>query len=256
MYLTASGISSAVNFKIHPSYKVKTNYAMDWFQCADGNWYATDRGANSDIYESEIILYGNETTINTYLTEVKNMRDMNENLVYMYDFASDEHIFGEDVDYSNTLSGVFTKIGDRKQSSFKVFTTSFELRLLSPSFTGSAILPDFTDTCVEFGYINSKKRSYTITDSYYGNTFVSDSRDESNIFKGSFNLTDDQIQSIRRWNAVNRTASINITNLNGITYMFGPEEGTTHNVKLLSIKEKSKIGLTRWLVDLEFAKSY
>lgn len=257
MYLSGNAMTTTLDVHIHPNYTVDTKRAMKWFQCEDGNWYAVDRGANSDIYEAQIDVYDNETNINNYLDEIKNMRDTQEHLIIMSGFALDERIFGEDIDYSDPISGIIMDIGDRKQRSFKGFSTSFTLRALSPAFSGVASLPNFANTCLEYSYSNIRDYAYTRYDTYYGDMYVTNRNNSSSIFRGTFNLSNDDLRDLRRWYATNRDTSFSISDLNGIDYMFGPEEGTyNHQVKILKIKEKSKHGLFRWIVEIDFAKVY
>lgn len=256
MYIYGSGITE-FEFRTDSNYNVETQWDLEWFQVSNGDYHAIDRGASGDYYGASITTFGTETYINNIITQLESNRQ-SDGILYMSGFAGNEHIFGEDVDHT-LVSGYVVGYGVRTQNSFKGYSFSLDIRALSPSFTGSASLPDWTSACVFHSPKIKAYSSWSVNnyDTYYSDVQLYDKRTDTGTFKGTFRLSLTELRDLRRWYATNRDTSFSITSLNGVTYMFGNREGTgPWTVKLIDINEAGWFGLDYKLVELTIVRNY
>jgi hypothetical protein len=257
MYITGLDITD-FQFRTNPDFKINTQLDMEWYQTSAGNWHAVDRGASADYYETTITTFGTEAYINNIINQLNTTRLAKAATITMYDFADNEHVFGEDILYTPDITGLITEYDVRKQNSWKGFKLSLTLRALNPEFTGVASLPDFTSgVCTQIGYTADSSWTYNNYDSYYSNFSHYDHRDDQGLFKGSFNLTQTELRNLRTWMRVNRDTSFTLSGIYGVAYPFGPREGTgPWTAKIVELEEKNKFGLDRWIVNLKIARNY
>lgn len=243
---------------VHPDFKVLTELDMEWFQTSDGNYHAVDRGANGDVYGADITTYGTESYINNIVDQLQANREPRVGTIRMSEFASDEHIFGEDLDYSTEITGYFVDLDTRQQKSWRGFSLGLTLRVTSPTFSGTAALPDFSGAvCVQIGYDGDNSWDYNTYDTYYSNYYYLDHQNDAGLFKGQFNFTQGELRNLRRWLAINRDTSFTLSGLYGVSYPFGSREGALPStVKIIDLKEKKRFGLDRWITELTIAKYY
>lgn len=254
MIITGAEITD-FTFRVNPDYKVITELDMEWYQVSNGNYHAVDRGTSADVYGTKIKTFGTETYINNIITQLEANRQSTAGLIRMSSFADDEHIFGEDIDYSGELSGYYTEISMRRHSSLNVFELDLALRLSSPSFSGTASFPAIA--CLQVGYTADANWTYNTYDSYYSDFSYQDHNADAGIFKGTYNLTQTQLRNLRRWHATFRDISFSLPGIGGVTYPFGPREGTgPWTVKALKLEEKRRFGLDRWLTEVTLARHY
>jgi len=246
MYIYGSGITE-FEFRVSNKYEINTTYATNWFQCADGNYYASDRGYQADDYSAKINTYGLESYINNILEQFDNNRGTY--VFNMSGFVEDEHIFGEDIDYSIPLSGVILDSGERKNNSWKGFSEEFLIRCLSPSFSGTPSLPTWSESCISIGYNNQQLYSKNVYDSYYGNFKYYDHQNDYGTITFTLNLTNTEVRNLRTWMRTNRDTSFTLTDLNGIDTII-PNMSYPIDMKIISIKEREKFGIDRWIIDV------
>lgn len=257
MYIYGSGIAE-FEFRTDARFDVNTIWDLEWFDVSNGNYHAVDRGASGDYYAASLVTYGTESYVNNIITQLESNRQ-EDGILYMSGFADNERIFGEDVDHSIPISGYVIAYGKRNQNSFKGYSFSLELRALDPSFTGSASLPDWTNACVSHSPGIKADSSWSVNnyDTYHSDFYSYDKSTDYGLFKAVFRFSLTELRNLRRWYATNRDTSFSITSLAGVTYMFGPREGTgPWNVKLIDIKEKEWFGLDYKLVELTIVRNY
>ena len=144
MLIAGDGITGTVEVKVKPDFRPITTLALQWFQLDSGNWKAVDRTSAEDTYEAEIRTYGTEATIDSIIDAFEDNRTAGSGTPYVLtlsSFESTEHIFGEDVDHSSSISATVLSIGQKEQRTWKGFGLALRLQALSPSFTGSPSLP-------------------------------------------------------------------------------------------------------------------
>jgi hypothetical protein len=251
MEISGSGITG-FDFRVADNYSINTVLGMKWFQCADGNWYASDRGYRSDYYEATIKTFGYETYINNILTQVNNNRTNANFVILMSNFADDEHIFGEDIDYTGTVSGTIIDIGQRQQNSWKGFANEFSIRCLSPSFSGTPSLPTWASSCVAIGYNNQQIYTNNKYDTYYGAFSYYDHDDDSGKITFTLNLTNAELANLRTWVRTNRDSTFNLTDLNGVDTII-PNMTYPMTMKILEVQELNRFNINRYLVAVTLA---
>jgi hypothetical protein len=260
MYLVGSGFLSGLDIKIN-KYETVTNLGMKWFKCADGNWYASDRGYQSDVYEAKFTIYGEETYINNILEGFNDNRTPPIGYGNIKDYVvtisgsvgyDEDNYFGQDVPMTIQQSGHIINIGERKQNSWKGFSTDFTIRCLSPTFSGTPTLPNWSGTCVAIGYNNQQIYTENYYDTYYGAFSRFDHRDDNGIITFTLNLTDSELRNLRTWVRTNRDDTFTMSGLYGVDTIV-PNLSYPQDMKILEVKEKQRFNIDRWLVDVKLA---
>jgi len=249
MRIEGSGITPFY-LRVANDYDVNTTLAMKWMECEDGNWYASDRGANADYYETVITTYGKETYINNILEQLDNNRNNANYVILMSEFSSDEHIFGEDLAYTTVISGTVISYSERTQNSLNGFKQELGIRCISPSFTGVAVLPTWSDSCIAIGYDNQQVYKSNKYDTYYGDYTYYDHRDDHGIINFTLNLTNEELRDLRTWLRTNRDSTFNLTSLNGIDTVI-PNITFPQDMKILNVDEISRFNINRWIVKVQ-----
>ena len=247
-YSEASPLTVNVN-----KFKVETDLDLNWQKLSNGNYVTIDRGEEADIYETTIETYGKETYINDIIDLLETGKE-GVNTFTMTTFASDEKIFGENIDYSGTLSASFTKIGLRNSKSFGGFGLTVSFRLLSPAFDATAELPDFSAGCVKFKYTGSSEYDTNFYQSYFGDHYYYNHSSDTGLFRGLFTLTNSELANLREYVRVGRGTVFTLTDLNGVDYPFGSQYEYPHSAQLINIKEVEKFGIANWIIELSMAK--
>ena len=239
----------------------ETTLALQWNQLASGNWVATDRGAAADKYEVLLNFAGTETTINNIINLFEYDREsLDSSQITMSNFNSDEHVFGEDLDYTGTITANLMSIQQRNQSSWKMFNLSVRLAAVSPSFVaGSGHLPllHYTDVGVQ------ADAEYTIKhDVAYNkaNWFNPDHNSDIGQFTGTFTFSVSEMQALRTYIRIQRGATISLPSISGITYPFGTRtapyaSGYPYNVKIIKFVDLGKISENFYKATLTFAEN-
>lgn len=238
---------------IKPNFRPDTRFALKWQKTkGKGNWKATDRTAASDIYGGEMRLYGTETEINLFITELEANRAGGSNVISLSSFTGTDKIFGCDVDYSGTIDATVLEWSERRQNTWKGFTITVKIRALSPSFTGSAAFPDLN--CLEIGYIGDANRTIKKVDSYNGAFSYSDMKTDTGTFRGVFLFTEAEMIGLRRYIATTRGGNVTISNIGGVAFPFGPRRasGYPYSAKITNFKDLGMWGVHRWRAELTF----
>jgi hypothetical protein len=244
MQISGTGISP-LTVKILKGFKPETTLALAWTQLSSGNWVATDRGYLSDKYECEISIAGTELYINDVINLFEANREALSNQVICSGFNADEHLWGEDIDYTGSVTANVMSIQQRNQSSWKVFNLSVRLAAVSPSFIlGSGNLPLFRFTNIgvkaDAEYTNQHFRSYR---NVWSNP---DMASDAGTFTGTFTLTVEEMAQLRSYIRLQRGATVSLVGIYGIQYPFGPRtvpnaSGYPYNVKIIKFEDLGKI---------------
>jgi len=256
MDVSGTGINSTA-IKIKPGFKIDTRLAIDWFQLSNGNWAGTDRGSDSDIYEADVDFYGTQSDMEEIINLIEDNRAtsaMGANALQLSNINTSEKIFGEDIDYSGGVYVTTMETGRVQQKTWKGYTLSAKLRLLSPSFTGSASLPSLS--CVNIGYKAYADWTINKYDSYKGNMEYMDHASDAGIFEGVFRLSISDMVSMRRYIATQRTSSYTITAIDNLSEMFGTRRGGSfsYTAKLIDWEDLGLNGLQFYFIRLKFAE--
>ena len=277
MIIDGTGISAPFEAKISTGWKPKTKLAIKWTKAGE-NYFAVDRGdpstidatngAAEDIYESEIRIYGKETTgtnhqgINNFLDEIELNRQSGSNEIELSTFADpSEHIFGENIDYSGTLDAAILEVGQREQISLNGWAVKLKLRCLSPSF--SSTVPSFPSlSFVNIGY--KADSSYTVKrfDTYIGSFSYFDRNVDAGTFTGTFMFTIDEMKKLREYLrrtagfSGNRAGTISVPSIGGVTYPFGNRRsgGYPYNVNVIDFQDLGLWGLHHYRARLTLAE--
>ena len=268
MLINGSGISPAFSAKIKPDFQVQTTLALKWAQASNGNWYAIDRTAVADDYACVVNLYSKEAAdaqfmgINDFIAILENNRETTTgtpNILALSDFALNEHIFGEDVDYSGTINATYDPSAAvrRSQGSIKGWGYS-GLRLVAQptlSFVGAAVLPGlrFIDVGVD------ADRDGTINKNFTYNRVVStaDHRSDAGRFVCTLTLTALEMRMLRRYRATVRGSAFTMPVLPGIAFPFGSEAGAfPKSVQLIDWQGEQMISPDRWSVQISISEVF
>jgi hypothetical protein len=259
MIISGTGIISSLTVKVLPSFTPEFMLALKWNQLASGNWYAVDRGASADYYASNIMLYGKEDVINTFIDAVEANRVQNSNVLYLSNFSITEHIFGADLDYSGTINAtVDTRQAMRRtQNSWRGWGLSLRVVALSPlPFKSvSPALPIFRN--INIGVDADSDRTLDKEFTYDNIASYDDHVSDYGTFVGDFIFTDTDMAAFRKFMRTNRGADVTIPKLNGIRYPFGrrsTEYPTNFPVKIIKWEDEKMRDITRWDVKLTLAE--
>lgn len=253
MYLQGDNFTTFL-CHVKPEFKPKTTLALKWVQTASGAWRATDRGALSDMYESEIRLYSREAKINTFVNAVYANRTYDTNYFTMSGFEDTEHIFGEDVDYSIPITVTIVDIKGPVQTTWLGFEVTVTVRALSPTFASASFLPSLK--YLDYGYKGSvQELTINKYDSYYGSYTYLEHGADIGLWEGTLIFCSYFMGVMRRYLATERDNTITIPIINGVDYPFGPTRGTFPiNCKVTSWEDLGMWGPNNWKMKLTLAE--
>jgi len=251
MDIDGSGITT-ITFKTLPGWRPITTPAIKWKELSNGKYYGIDRGADADTYEAQVGIYGKESVINNFITEIEDNRQAGSHVVTLSNFFSDEHIFGENVDHSGNITATIIKHSRRRQGSWKGWGLDVTFRATSVSFTGSSSLP--TLSLCDVGVDADKDISTNKYDSYNGTyTYADHSRDRK-TFTGTFTLTIADTILLRNYIRNQRAGDFALSDTFGIDYPFGPEiTGYPFTTKLIKWQDLGLWGQHYYKMKLTFS---
>lgn len=255
MQIQGTGITP-FTAKIKPDFSVLTTYALQWTQLSNGFWYCVDRGADADVYDAEIRLYGTETVINNFINEVEANRVGGSNVIQLTSLNSQEHIFGADVDYTTYALSCTAIMQRRTQGSWKGFGVTLRLSLLSPSFLSiNGALPVFR--FLDYGYDGDSNYTINKFDSYNRTFSYQDHVADDGSFTGVFTFTDEEIAGLRRYIAINRASTIAMPTFSGVAYPFGRRTPQSR-ANIIYFEDMGiinlNVGLSRWRAKITIAE--
>ena len=232
-------------------YTPNTHLALEWFQTADNNWHATDWDSNSDYYECDITTYGTEAYINNIINQLSVNRAATDT-IFLTSFATDEKIFGEDLDY-NQIDATVSKMDPRASKSLNGWRLNMSLRAVSPSPTAVSTF-DWSDVkCIQYNYDADRTWDINLYDSYDSLIYTYDHQSDAGICSFKLDISNDTLASLRQYQRIARGSSFILPNsgLFGVALPFGPRSGAgPHTIKLLDVKEDRRKSPFRWFVDV------
>jgi hypothetical protein len=258
--IAGTGIT-AFDCRVLAGFKPLTNLAIVWHQLASGNWRAGDRGAASDRYESQISIYGPETTINNFINQIYAGRVNGNNQITLSTFADDEKIFGENVDHSGSITATILEMPQRAQASLTGWGISdIYLRAIidatdNENFTGTNTMPTLkyieTTGTADADYSIKKMDSFTGALSYL------DHGSDSGIFEAVFTLSNADFIKMRNYIRVTRSGDMTLADTFGATYPFGPRSSGSYSftVKLIDWEDLGFYGPLHNKIRLRFAEA-
>ncbi|RPH42662.1 MAG: hypothetical protein EHM87_16115 [Burkholderiales bacterium] len=254
MQIAGDGITT-FTARILPEFRVRTKYALEWFQTSSGHWHYTDRGVTTDTYETEIKMHLLKGSVEELVYQLELNRRAGSNLLELSNFSSNEEIFGADVDYSGTINATLLGTPNVVQSRLKSYEVIMSLRAIVPAFVGTATFP--TLKYLNIGY-NANVDKYTINkkDSYTGAYTCLDMASDAAIFEGTFQFSDSEMRNIRRWLAINRGSTISIASIYGVDKPWGVNRSTGYPIsaKLLEISGEEMRGVSNWYARLKLGE--
>lgn len=254
MMISGASINSftLLRFKFKPL----TTRALKWKKLANNDWFSVDRGAASDVYQSELLLYGIETEINNFITELESNRG-ESGVFTLSDFNGiDDQVFGADIDYSGDLDATYLSWRKRTQKSFKVFTISLVIQLVETPYPydGTPSLPELLP---DIGYKGDSLYTIDKVDTYTNAFTFLDHISDSGIYEGNFMLNQANMKAFRRYLlSTIRGDAMTITNIPGVSFPFGTNRGGFPiAVKVLDF-EDNLLNINFWRVKLKLAESF
>lgn len=237
-------------------FKPQTRLSINWHRLSDGNWSALDRSNSEDTYEANVRFRGPESE----LADLESVLDSNrEN--FNITCGSNEEIFGADVDHSGSLDVTVVKYGKiNHTAAFASFEMPLSLRLLSPSFIGSASIA----TLRRDGYSYEAGSEFSLGRGFAldGSVDYVDSEIDPGIFRAPFRQTFEEMKAIRRYlSTTARTATLSSFDFSalGLSEPFGQRVGVGSpsghfDVKIIAWKDKGKMNFIDWGLDITFAR--
>jgi len=214
----SGGTITPYTAKIVPSFKPITRLALDWVKLSNGNYSCVDRSASSDVYESDIEIYGREDVVQNFFTAIQQNRADDSHVLTLDEFNEGEKIFGADIDYSVPINATVLKLRRKQQETWKSFSLSFLLRATNLTFTGTAAMPALKPLV---GFDGDSDFQVDKRDSYFGDLFFSDMDTDAGTFTATYHFTQEDMKSLRRFLAVYRASTVTITSLAGVVKPFG-----------------------------------
>lgn len=237
-----------VEIKIDKSFEVVTNIAYDLYELESGNYTSTDYSSSADTYETIVTTYGVESYINNIITKINNVKD--NQYITLSGFASNEKIFGVNVNHTSALNVLYTGFNYQRESrSFKGFGLKLSFKLINPSFIASTFTNLSAYNCVEYQYVGD-----TINDiSYYqtcnGQDYSVDRNNYTGRCKLTYNITEGELIQLRNWHRVNRGTPFTYGTIKGVSYPFGPINTST--MAIIENLKYEPFGINRFRAELD-----
>ena len=251
MLVSGAGISGSVELKVKPKFKVKNDYGFSLKELSSANFYVVDRGQNTDKISCNLKTYGNYAYMSSLIDAIQDNR-IEDNILTLTDFAADETIFGENIDYSSTVTATVTKLSLIEKKSLQGYGLKLTLAMQSCTHTGSSSMPDLN-------YLDNKYSAdmgFTVNKIPYmsGSMVYNDKYIDAGIFKGNFKMTPSEVQQLQEFYRTNRGAPQSLSAFGGLTYMFGARSSNGFPVSCILTEYKigNKIGLSFYDVKLTF----
>lgn len=230
-------------------FRPDTRPAIKFERLADGNYAGNDRGSSEDVYKANISIFGDSADMSALEAEL-DANNTNFNLT----LGSGEEIFGADIDYSGTLDVFVEAYGDIQHTeALQAYVMPIRLRLISPSFIGSASISDLRLN--SYGYSPNSVFDREPKTTYDGTTTYTNGNTDPGLFKANYKQTFEQAKAIRRYLIVTaRTTSVSFPSI-GVDYPFGFREGTgPFNCRIIDWQDAGKQNQQDWVFNMTFAR--
>lgn len=266
MYIAGDGITTPIQVNIQAGFKPVTKLAIKFHDLENGDYYSIDRGAAEDVYETELTVYGTETSVNDVIDaiEANRLATTTPNELYFYNLSeSGEKLFGADVDntqtvdtYADAFKVNISTVNLRAQNTWKGWSVSFMARCLSPTFTGAATFPVL---CPLPGMRADSEYTINRMWAYTGENFIADQYSDYGIWSGTFKTEYANMRDLRRFVATQRGVEFSLasTKLVGVTNLFGRRSsGYPYNVRILELDDYGNTSPDWWSGKITIAEAF
>ena len=256
--MTGAGIAEPIGVKVF-DYSYEPKYSLDWFLLGDGSWKASDRGATRDHAKTTIEVRGKEDYINSIISAIDANRALGGELTLTgVAFA----LFGQDVDYTATVSAVVSGYDLREQRSLNRFTLSIELTAANVTRKDYASLGLPALKRLRRGYTGDTEQSFSTSESYTNNKAgggINITRWDSDkgYFEGVFIFNYDEMWQLLDFRRRNRSTEFTLPDISGVAYPFGVLAGAgPYEAKLYEVSDVVEESPNRFSVKLSFVQHF
>lgn len=255
--ISGDGVTAQYSVQIKPNFRVRTEPALKWIQLTSGNFEAVDRGASEDRYLCDVRIYGIKNMVNEFITEFESNRGASTtpHVLNLSGFNSTEHIFGADLDYTQTVPCTVVDIGKRVQKTWRGYSLKMRIYALSTIFQDiSPAMPSLE--LLKIGYHGDSNYTLNKIENYDGSYTYLDHKADIGLFRGVFTFTDSEAALFRRYVATQRGATIPLNTINGVGKPFGIKRGGSYpyDAKIISWRERGMFGVHKWQFEITFAE--
>jgi hypothetical protein len=232
---------------------------MNWFQLADGNWRASDRGPEYDHKTVKITTYGTLSQLESITQELR-LNQQNTASMSLFEIA--EPIFGHNVDYDQPVTAVLNEIDIFNQKTLNGYSLEMTLEAVNLEYKSLAFeLPDLC--ALEYSYYGGRKWSFNTNTSYQnqyiglgaGNINVNRQNMETGFFQGTFKFFMDDMAKLLEFQRVNRSASFTLPTIEGVPYPFGEDSGSgPYTARLYNIDNIKRLSPILWSARITFVQ--
>ena len=246
--------STKIRVKVKPDYKVMDTIAIEWVQTSDHNYLPIDRGVTADVRECEVRFVGKQEDLEAIL----NVYEENRMWPFLlHGFETNEHIFGEEVSYTDYIYTNIVEISSFTQRAWKVYELSVKFRMqYAPTIIGSATFPNLLN--VETNIKKDLDSSIIHYRAYHNSYFFSlDQNSDSGILDVNFILPIADVKNIKKHYYSSRGNIFELTqaHMPGISNPFGSTRQTWPvEVRVLDLKEVGPWGLTHRKMTMKLAE--
>jgi hypothetical protein len=279
MILSADEVNS-FDLKILPGFKPITKLSIKWKQLSNGGYFPVDRGYNSDVYESDITVYGKEDVIDGLIRILEDNRytgSEKSNKFELSGFNSAEKIFGAEINYSRGITAAIMNYGSKMQKSWKGFFLKLTLRAfhidpLNPE-NAPAKFPEINNfrgnpnarASLGIGFTGDSSAGIDKTDTYTGIKSFMDNRADSGFFESVLTLKTEDMAGLRRFlirdnrgeaiSANSKTGQI-INNIPGVKNLFGPRRAGMgpFNIRIIEFTDMGMDKLDWWQIKMKIVE--
>lgn len=234
-------------------YKPQTKWAIDWQQISNGNWRGSDRGADEDIFEADMVFEGPRTELETLESQLDS--DRNE---FDATFGVGEEIFGADIDYSSAIQVTVTNYNKISQLGFDKWGIPLTLRAYKPTFL--SVTPSLSELRLA-SHVSDQYSEFDLTKqfSYDEKTFFNDHASDPGFFEGTFTQTTDEMKNIRRYllSTLRNGSASPFPSFGGIDTPFGYREGTgPFTFRVIEWEDMGRPNFRDWTLKIKFAREF
>jgi len=242
---------NTITVNIQERFQHQTDYSFRFVKLDSLNYNVHDRGANYDFHTATVKVVADETMIDAIINFIN---DTARDIDYAVELTlnDSEKLFGENIDYTSAIPCTIADVSlkqNRTKGSFELDIT-FNAKTAFLTYTGTSGWAGLT--CLQYGYESDRTWEYTVNTSYLTGNYISDSRSDAGIFKGSYIIDAEILRNLLEWRRINRGTTMSLTAAQvGIDELFGPKSGVgPWDVKVLSLKWEFW-SITRYKLTLE-----
>jgi len=261
-----AGLIDNIEIVIMPNIKPNIDFGFNVVEMANNNYIVIDNGESTDGYSSTVNVKGHRSDISNLISFIGRVRE-NGFSATLSDFNENEHIFGENIDYSSPINVAITKIKEVSftyQQSAKLSIT-FEVDDTSTIvFKGAGSFPKLE--LLQPDFIADTTWNFNVNKTYTKKHYVSDGVYDTGYFEGNFLLNHSELRELREFHRQTRGGVFQLNNSNfsyfsvlgkvtiPVTSPFGIRNITLPaNVRIVKIKEKY-YDVNNYIVNIRFVQ--